>query len=181
MQQRGCLRLIAFLCGGSLLFCVISVIAIQLQRSAWIAPFETRFASNLQALPATPSVDILMPARVGGFQRVSFDTQAQEPNYAYLMSAGYTSPEASYQLQIFVSRLPSPFDKVQFFQPSKLGPDNIGGWEYVNVNALVPFRYGSAITFSDQFVGVTWINGDYSISLSGDRQSIIEFLSHYPY
>jgi hypothetical protein len=122
-----------------------------------------------------------MPVRVGGFQRVSSNTQSQEPHYAFLMSAGYTSPEAPYQLQIFVSRLPSPFHKVQFFQSSKPAPDNIGGWTYVNVNTLIPFSYGSALTFSDQYVGVTWINGDYALSLSGARQTIIEFLSHYPY
>lgn len=182
MPKRGCLKIIFVVCIGGLLFCATSVIAIQVQRTYSIAPFEKRFASNLPVLPVVPSLDILAPTQIGSFQRFFLDPQNRVDSQAVQISASYTNPDVpSNNIGIYISRLPAQFDKANVFQWANQTPDNVGGWVYINLNATFPFSYGSSITFSDRFVGVTWINGNYVLNVSGNRQAIVEFLSHYPY
>jgi hypothetical protein len=156
----------------------LPVSLIQLQRDSWIAPFQTRFAGPLASVSGGASIDTLAPKTVGGFQRLSIVDYSSPGHLNFL--AYYTNPNVTYSdLRLSISEWQVGAMLKDGF-PSRAF-DNIGGWDYQNLNSKYPFSYQSIPTFSDRGVGISWINGNWLLHISSDRAEILEFFSQYPY
>jgi hypothetical protein len=154
-----------------------------------LAVFDRRFNQPQAPLLASAAANTLMPLQVDGFTRTDIsDCALKSSKMTRCMSTVYKQPnEYNGFIYLTVNQVSENSAEALHSlvtEPGHCGPEisaennlrSVSNFQYIYI-----ICHSSLIVSTGSLNGVTWTNGDWLLSVSGNSDAIVEFVSRYPY